>query len=220
MSAFALRSQVIDNQLQSPLLRLPGELRNRIYEYVFDSQTGERNANLAPACPRSDVTGPCVVAYRARIDVESEPGTESVVLRPINNLKYVCRKLYLETRGMVNIDQYETLKFPHVVVLSGGLGRASIFCAAVIALRFLEECDANCLRQLHRIKIDKTNVEYALTGDEKELKILGEDWPDAAKARWKVRELLELRTGNHWTRKEVLLENCITLKNTSGSIQR
>jgi hypothetical protein len=104
------------------------------------------------------------------------------------------------------------------VALSGGLGRTSIYCAAATALRFLEECDANHLRQLHRVEIDETNVEHALTGDEEELEIFGMGSPDAAKARWKVGDLLELRTGTYWIRREYLPENYITLENTEETL--
>jgi hypothetical protein len=69
----------------SPLLLLPGELRNRIYGYAFATESGiEYNAGPRPQfVPRGDDT-----------------------IVELNQLQYTCRQLYEETAGLeVKVNQ-------------------------------------------------------------------------------------------------------------------
>jgi hypothetical protein len=97
------------NQLNSPLLRLPGELRNRIYEYVLGGLTIRNLENVLSAAhvvhepvgleqygARAHGT---VVPVYASSDVSDEPWYRyqpKTVLLHVNLLK-VCRQIYSET---------------------------------------------------------------------------------------------------------------------------
>ncbi|KAF2115336.1 hypothetical protein BDV96DRAFT_646345 [Lophiotrema nucula] len=65
-----------------PLLRLPGELRNRIYQFALFSPDGIQVAKYSPR------------DHDKRALLDGKTGVE------FNQLKYVCRQLYDETVGL------------------------------------------------------------------------------------------------------------------------
>jgi hypothetical protein len=69
----------------SPLLKLPGELRNRIYQLALTTSKG---IHLDPSNPTQflDADVDVTMAYEDR--------------RPVNLLKFTCRQLYQETAGI------------------------------------------------------------------------------------------------------------------------
>jgi len=66
-------------QLQSPLLRLPGEIRNKIYEYALEDSKPLR-----------------VISYLRKVPIQ----THARLLHQFNELKHTCRQLRIETAWM------------------------------------------------------------------------------------------------------------------------
>jgi hypothetical protein len=79
---------MIREQSQSPLLRLPAELRNRIYEYVLTT-----NKDSCYAYHGSGVT-PLLCDFSSDSYLSTTFGVE------FNKLKYVCSQLYVETAAV------------------------------------------------------------------------------------------------------------------------
>lgn len=128
----------IDNQLQSPLLRLPGELRNKIYGYVLDNLGGKDNLHAtehhyAFMIPRDPNPGQQLAPLkRLKRTLQGQRSKASSQLpstlhylkdgtdrwdqrgsyHELNNLKFVYRKMYLETRKLGRAPFRTTLTFP------------------------------------------------------------------------------------------------------------
>jgi hypothetical protein len=86
-----LQGRRIKEQPQSPLLRLPAELRNRIYEYALTAK-GDLMYMFWGTDHKSII---CDSAHDAD---SSRP--VSVGATEFNQLKYVCLKLYAETAAL------------------------------------------------------------------------------------------------------------------------
>jgi hypothetical protein len=97
MTRSALDNRDIQSQPQSTLLRLPGEIRNLIHRYVA-SGPDEYYAYLVPLDPIKDSAGHCVLSEPAPVsDSRTDRSQNAIEWRPVNNLKYICRQLYMET---------------------------------------------------------------------------------------------------------------------------
>jgi hypothetical protein len=83
-----IQDRSVSNQEESPFLRLPGELRNKIYGYALIEPTGlhYRFAKCGP--PR---------LYTKALPSGTELGLG--YLYEANQLKYACRQLYCDTKG-------------------------------------------------------------------------------------------------------------------------
>jgi hypothetical protein len=125
-------------QKQSPLLRLPGELRNKIYEYAL-TDYNESEPVMLPG----DVNEPTSAFHLHRRETEGD-------WHEVNQLKHVCRQLYLETRSF-GLEQYTKLTFSTFTSrywepCHHNPGRAF--------LRFLESCNAEYIKKrLDRVVI-------------------------------------------------------------------
>ena len=93
------------NRLLSPLLRLPGEIRNIIYTYAFTEQ--------------------CILVCRAvlpRFQLRVEPSgypkttTRRYPLYQLLNQRAVCRQIYSETTGL--IFRSNEFRFLHVEIIT------------------------------------------------------------------------------------------------------
>lgn len=86
-------------QQQSPFLRLPGELRNKIYTYAFAKSDPWEPEILYPIPKDSNNSTTMLIRYTR---------WKNNKWYEINQLKYVCCQLYLETRyfGIKEKDFY------------------------------------------------------------------------------------------------------------------
>jgi hypothetical protein len=108
MSHHALTNRLLSRPLvyqgQSPLIRLPGEIRNRIYDYVLKSyDTGE--LAMLPVLI-NEPESPYSLHTR-------HYGEKSAQWYEVNQLRYVCRQLYFETR-YIGLHGHPTFYFPVV----------------------------------------------------------------------------------------------------------
>jgi hypothetical protein len=127
--ADVIESGLAINQQQSPLLRLPGEIRNRIYEYVL--------SDAEVACrPHQMHHGFAVYRlHRFRDNV--------IARQEVNEMKYACRQLYHETWGLGLT--WNPITFPN---LPRELPSASGVCAD-----FLSSCPTSHLARLRAVHI-------------------------------------------------------------------
>jgi hypothetical protein len=128
------RERPIQEQPDSPLLRLPGELRSRIYEFALTA-----NGCLLY---HFRVKKPCFV------DVPSDRNdiTPSQSLPEFNQLKYTCRQMYSETACL-------ELKLNHIVFRSA-LDRAVDSMPAYRFGKFLDECTPSKQTWLKRVTLE------------------------------------------------------------------
>ncbi|KAF2831423.1 hypothetical protein CC86DRAFT_378266 [Ophiobolus disseminans] len=93
MSNKALNTITLRNQQESPLLRLPGELRNRVYDEVF------RDTSLHVGYRHIGVWDPAT-PYFIRVTQENEGEGNSRVkgIANISGLITVCQQIYDETK--------------------------------------------------------------------------------------------------------------------------
>jgi hypothetical protein len=181
-------------QVQSPLLRLPGELRNQIYGYIFDSETDEQEAVLIPQDVYRDPTGPCVLAHNV--------GTEDDLdFRPINNLRYVCRQLHFETRNIIKLSQYTMICFPPLTLTQSTSLDAQpvVYSPAAAAGRFLRECHVNHIKALDRIYIHTPEMGRALD-PRADRRLIKRHCCDIRRLSFKFIPLLECRPDHFWQR--------------------
>ncbi|KAF2878056.1 hypothetical protein BDV95DRAFT_589037 [Massariosphaeria phaeospora] len=111
-----------DASQQSPLLRLPGELRNQIYELALSDDE---------VLVQEEASG------LFRLLRNMSPRKE------LNQLKYTCRQLRHETRGLV--PALNTLRFP-----DSGIEEQS-----VVAGRFLTACPQSTQTSIQKIVIEE-----------------------------------------------------------------
>jgi hypothetical protein len=83
-------SREILNARTSPLLRLPAELRNRVYDYVF--------GNIVITMARATNRGPAKRRRTYRYYLSARQQSSSKNLKSLCGLIFVCRKLYAETQ--------------------------------------------------------------------------------------------------------------------------
>src|SRR4051812_1008942 len=90
------------NETRSPLLRLPAELRNNIYEYVLGGKsiclTTRNGKPVGEICPRIDPPG---TGY-----------SSDDRLYGVLQLLYVCRQIYVEARFLsftINVFPYNNV---------------------------------------------------------------------------------------------------------------
>jgi hypothetical protein len=159
MSPSVLRDDVeIDNQLQSPLLRLPGEIRNKIHGYVLDKPG--KSLKLLPL-DMSDPTAPCHLHY----DHYNADTRERY--REVNRMKYVCRLLYLETRtlGLGTTESSRVLSFPPA------RERNPVYTPQAAVVRFLRDCAPERIARLRYFTVHlerPLKIKYTWKEDEKQ----------------------------------------------------
>jgi hypothetical protein len=88
MMELTVSSEIL-NARTSPLLRLPAELRNRVYDCVF----GNIVITMARATTRRPAKRPRTYRY-----LSARQQGSSKNLKPLYGLIFVCRKLYAETQ--------------------------------------------------------------------------------------------------------------------------
>lgn len=115
------------NSRESPLFRLPGELRNKIYEYVLTEST---------VFCRSRRLDNGTILYGLYIKTESG-------FQEMNQMKYTCAQLHMETRGLGL--KWNQITFPKEGAL---IPVASVKCA-----HFLDICSQTQLGQLNGIRL-------------------------------------------------------------------
>ena len=78
------------NRLESPLLRLPGEIGNIIYPYAFTEQSILVRPSVSPG-------------YQFRVEPSGYPKSTSrrYPLYHLLNRRTACRQIYLETTGLI-----------------------------------------------------------------------------------------------------------------------
>lgn len=123
-------------------MRLPGEIRNEIYSYVLGPDGYEDDC--VAVLPRDiyDQTSPYSLYYK---------GTENVWHR-LNQLKYVCRQLYLETRTF-GLHLHTNLLFARwqypIYIPFENHQWAGLSC-----VRFFRTCSPIYIATLRSVKID------------------------------------------------------------------
>jgi len=84
-----------DMEVSSPLLRLPGEIRNKIFQYVLTSSAPLHH------CQSWDVVSSHNLKIFRHHSFEEETAPGDTRPRPFfNSVKFVCRQLYAETAGL------------------------------------------------------------------------------------------------------------------------
>ncbi|KAF1848609.1 uncharacterized protein K460DRAFT_403891 [Cucurbitaria berberidis CBS 394.84] len=141
---------------QSPLLRLCGEIRNRIFEYALTSSTPLHHS-LDTQTPRFAVT--MVPVPQFLLNISQHPILiEENVLRDLNlrqhpefnQLKYVNKQLYAETAGLE--IQYNTILFsPQMMPHQSALHQKT---AEQCFLYFLAPMEASKMSWLTTVIID------------------------------------------------------------------
>jgi hypothetical protein len=134
-------------QPQSGLLRLPAELRNKIYHYVLHED------NIAMIA--RDINDPRSPCHLQIIDQDRH-------WQELNQLKYVCRQLYFETRDL-NLSKHTDLVFPLIRSVNYSAlctpWEQAYYPPAACA-RFLKACAPGYLAQLHSVEIHLGPLEY------------------------------------------------------------
>ncbi|KAF2274995.1 uncharacterized protein EI97DRAFT_84159 [Westerdykella ornata] len=113
------------NQTQSPLLRLPKDIRTKIFEHVFeegrtihiglDAFISEKDRKENPHCK----PGYWRKAYSGHLYLASEKRYPADRKVPISFLNRVCRQMYRETRLLPY--KYDTLSFDSSLVMNAFL---------------------------------------------------------------------------------------------------
>jgi hypothetical protein len=101
-----ITSRPIVLQEQSAFLRLPGELRNKIYTYAFAKPDPWEPEILYPVPKDQNNSKTMLIRYTR---------WKNNRWYEINQLKYVCRQLYLETRYFGLKEQDFFVAPPHFV---------------------------------------------------------------------------------------------------------
>lgn len=146
-----LEQRAILEQPTSPFLRLPGEIRNEIYAYVFqadgDLEFIHRSAYTHMGYPS--------VAKKSYLTVR---GIRTPVKKEFNQLKYVCRQLYTETACLEFVSN--TIFFDSVIFEGGGVvGAGQLFSL------FIRECAPSKAAWLSRIDLSyHTSEDFFLQG--------------------------------------------------------
>ncbi|KAH3990386.1 hypothetical protein HBH70_201750 [Parastagonospora nodorum] len=84
-----------DLEVPSPLIRFPGELRNKIYQYVFTASVPLHHRQTWAVVSSRNLT------FSRHHSFEDETGGCELLPRPFfNSLKFVCRQLYAEAAGL------------------------------------------------------------------------------------------------------------------------
>lgn len=115
-------------------MSLPGELRNKIYSYVLESYK-ENELGMLPVL-LCDTESPYSLHFRER----GHSGWHKV-----NQLKYVCRQLYFETR-FLGLKGHTHLYFPTIDGIHDYPGPA--------ALQFLQTCAPAFCDSLQELSVD------------------------------------------------------------------
>jgi len=132
-------------QKQSPLMRLPGAIRNKIYDYVRDP-----NEYDDPRMLPGDLYDPESL-YHLHISVSRSEN----MCRELIHLKYVCRQLYVET-GTTGLDQVNELFFPQIAYdLNMPFDRQHF--TGMSCVRFLRSCAPCYLANLRAIYINSAH---------------------------------------------------------------
>lgn len=176
----SFKDRPIACQEQSRLLRLPGELRNKIYSYVLDSYDDHELIMLPVLL--CDPNSPFALHARDRdndnISNEDESflwgrtgrmanwndsitklGSANMVWHEVNQLKYVCRQLCFETRSL-GLRGHSKLCFPNHPILvddAPAVGDDKEGLEAKV-VRFLKTITPTHLADLDTIFIDKSII--------------------------------------------------------------
>jgi len=168
-SQTGLLSRPIVPQYQSPLLRLPGEIRNKVYGYALNPYCSREECELPSDLDPSDLPD-ILVSEEPEIDMISAmlPSDTEDVKSPchlyfqesrydydwkkVNQLKYVCRQLHLETRSF-SLDEHSQLcflsfKYTPAVPKKANYNPGRAF------VRFLKSCDPAYFTRSRRIDIE------------------------------------------------------------------
>lgn len=165
-SAISNSTQIIP-QPQSPLLRLPGEIRNIIFDYAL---LDHANIHGATAMLPTDINDPDA-ATRLHIKGDDDNWHE------INQLKYVCRQLYFETRSY-GLNKFTLLEFPVFTRFDRPYAMQFYpnYDPGLAFTRFFESCDrAYLANTLERVIISYEPPVLALPGASKDKDFEGID---------------------------------------------
>jgi hypothetical protein len=149
-----LQQRIMVDQPQSPLLRLPGELHNRIYDFALsaDEPLFFKQGTRYTRSVFIEVT-----------DKEDDAQNSRNGLEEFNQLKFVCRQLYAETACL-------ELKASSVSFQGefGGLDRGPAYAF----IKFFKQLEGSKCFKLKHVELDFTRSDMVMLGLIEDLGIL------------------------------------------------